>query len=186
MNVATSLSWPDPLPASGTVVLRPFRDTDLDLVAELSADSYLPLIGSVPAVFTPEEGLAYLARQHQRLTDGTGYSFAIADRQDDRALGGAGLWPHPPSDHATLGYAVAPSARGRGVATAALTALTAFAWTLPQLARLELLIEPANLGSVTVARRCGYTLDRLLPGHTEIGGVRRDMLRYRLVRPGPD
>lgn len=179
-----SLSWPDPLPACGQVVLRPFRDSDLGLVAELSGDPYLPLIGSIPAVYSDEAALAYLARQHQRLTDGTGYSFAIADRSDDRALGGASLWPDEGGTLARLGYAVAPSARRRGVATAALTALTTFAWTLPRLSRLELYIEPVNTGSIRTAERCGYELEVLLPAHTEIGGEYRDMLRYVRLRTG--
>jgi ribosomal-protein-alanine N-acetyltransferase len=179
-----SLSWPDPLPACGPVLLRPFRDSDLGLVAELSGDPYLPLIGSIPAVYSDEAALAYLARQHQRLADGTGYSFAIADRSDDRALGGASLWPDEGGTLARLGYAVAPSARRRGVATAALTALTAFAWTLPRLSRLELYIEPVNTGSVRTAERCGYEREVLLPAHTEIGGEQRDMLRYVRLRTG--
>ena len=34
--------------------------------------------------------------------------------------------------------------RGRGIATSALQALTAFAWTIPGLYRVELYIEPWN------------------------------------------
>jgi ribosomal-protein-alanine N-acetyltransferase len=177
-----SLSWPATWPAHGPVVLRPFADTDLALVEELSTDPYLPQIGTVPAEFSADEGLAFLARQHQRLQDGVGWSFAIADARDDRALGFAGLWPQD-GDRANLGYAVAPSARRRGVATAALTALTAFAWTLPRLGRLELLIEPWNAGSIRVAERCGYHRDGVR-GRTQIGGVPREVWRYVLLRGG--
>ena len=88
----TALTWPDPLPEYGPVRLRPFAAGDLSLVAELAADPYIPLIGTVPATFTAAAGLAYLERQHQRLRDGLGWSFAIADRETDRAVGGAGLW----------------------------------------------------------------------------------------------
>jgi [ribosomal protein S5]-alanine N-acetyltransferase len=171
------LTWPDPLPAYGPVRLRPFAAADLDLVAELADDPYIPLIGTVPAVFTPEAGAAYLERQHQRLRDGLGWSFAISDRVTDRAVGGAGLWPHP-GGPATAGYAVAPAYRGRGYATAALHALTAFARTVPGVEEVELLIEPENAASVAVARRCGYADAGLVPEHIEIGGVRRDMLRF--------
>jgi ribosomal-protein-alanine N-acetyltransferase len=177
------LSWPDPLPAAGSVVLRPFRSTDLPLVAELSRDPYVPLIGSIPQEYSDEAGLAYLARQHQRLTDGSGYSFAIAERDGDLAVGGAGLWLHDrESGRATMGYVVARSVRRRGVASAALAALVAFAWTMADLRRLELYIEPWNTGSIRVAERCGFTFEVLLPDHLEIGGTRRDMLRYAQVR----
>ncbi len=176
------LRWPDTAPAAGAVVLRPFRASDLPLVAELSTDPYLPLIGSIPADYSDEAGLAYIARQHQRLLDGTGYSFAVADRVDDQALGGAGLWLQETGRTASLGYAVAPSARGRGIATDALTALTAFGWTLA-LDRLELYIEPWNTASLRAAERAGYRRDTLLVGHLIVGGTRRDLLRYLQVRP---
>ena len=154
---------------------------DLGLVAELSTDPYVPLIGSIPPVFTEAEGLAYLARQHRRLADGKGWSFAIAELRTGRAVGTAGLWLNDDRP-ATAGYTVAPSARGRGYAKAGLRALTAFAWTLPDIDRVELFIEPANLASIAVARSCGYREDGLASRHTEIGGRLRDMLRFAADR----
>ena len=177
------LSWPDPLPGHGSVLLRPFRVSDLLLVEELSRDPYVPQIGTVPYPFTEAAGLAYLERQHQRLADEAGWSFAIADRASDRALGTAGFWLHP--DHPpSVGYVVAPSARGRGVATATLTALTRFGWTLPEVDRIELFAEPWNAASIAVAERCGYASDGMFRGHTMVGDQPRDMLRFAATRPG--
>lgn len=172
------------MPEHGPVQLRPFAAGDLGLVAELASDPYIPLIGTVPATFTTAAGEAYLARQHQRLRDGQGWSFAIADGETDRAVGGAGLWLGD-GPAATAGYAVAPPHRGRGYATAALRALTGFAWTRPGLKSVELYIEPGNLASIAVARRCGYAEAGLLPEHLEIGGVRRDMLGFVAHRAAP-
>jgi RimJ/RimL family protein N-acetyltransferase len=173
----SALHWPDPLPAYGSVRLRPYRDDDLQLVAELSADPYVPLIGTVPSRFTEAEGSAYLRRQHQRLYDGLGYSFAVADRTTDEALGGAGLWIHPERP-ATAGYVIAPSRRGRGAASDALRALLGFAWTLPGIDRVELFIEPWNAASIRVAERCGFNCEGSMPGDGVVGGERKDMLRY--------
>lgn len=179
-----SLLWPNPLPACPPVLLRPFRASDLALVAELSTDPYVPLIGTVPAVYTEQEGLAFVARQHRRLSDGSGWSFAIAQQSDDRAVGNAGLFPHE-GGRATLGYCVAPSERRRGLAAAAVTALSGFAFTLPGTDVLELLIEPWNAASRATAERCGYSLAGELPQHSEIGGRLRDMLLYRRTREDP-
>jgi RimJ/RimL family protein N-acetyltransferase len=97
----------------------------------------------------------------------------------DRAVGTAGLWRHE-GGPATAGYVVAPACRGRGYAKAALRALSSFAWTQPDIDRVDLLIEPANLASIAVARSCGYREDGR--HHTEIGGRMRDMLRYAADR----
>jgi RimJ/RimL family protein N-acetyltransferase len=177
----SALHWPDPLPAYRSVRLRPYRDDDLQLVAELSADPYVPLIGTVPSRFTEVEGLVYFRRQHQRLSDGVGYSFAVADRTTDLALGGACLWIHA-DQPATAGYVIAPSRRGRGAASDALRALLGFAWTLPGIDRVELFIEPWNAGSIRVAEKCGFSFLELVPQHSEIGGELKDMLRYRINR----
>ena len=175
------LAWPDPLPAYGPVRLRPFTESDLGLVAALATDPYVPLIGTIPSPFTPEKGLAYIERQHQRLTDGAGWSFVVVDVTTGQAVGSAGLWLNQ-GRPASAGYSVAPEFRGRGYATAALTALTHFAWTFDEIDRVELYIEPANRASLSVAERCGYREEALLPDHMEIGGELRSMLRFAAYR----
>jgi ribosomal-protein-alanine N-acetyltransferase len=180
--MAVDLAWPDPLPSHGSLRLRPFRLGDLPLVEELSQDPYIPQIGTVPVPFTKEAGLAYLARQHQRLVDGTGWSFAAEDRATGLAVGTAGFWLHPDRPP-SVGYSVAPRARGRGVATAALTALTGFGWTQPDVDRIELFVEPWNRASITVAERSGYAFDGKLGEHVMVGREHREMLRYVSTRP---
>lgn len=57
---------------------------------------------------------------------------------------------------AELGYQVAPTARGRGVATFALAQLTAWAFH-KGVHRIQLHINDTNTASQEVARRCGYS-----------------------------
>ncbi len=164
-------------------MLREFSDLDVIMVMEMSTDQYVPLIGSLPADATQQEAHDYIDRQRGRLAEGTGYSFAIADADTGRAVGTIGLWLRQLAEgRATAGYFVAPSARGRGIAAAALTALTSFAWTVPGLHRIELHIEPWNTGSIRTAKRAGYQREGLMRGHQEIGGQRRDMLLYATLR----
>jgi RimJ/RimL family protein N-acetyltransferase len=61
-----------------------------------------------------------------------------------------------------LGYVVAPAARGRGVATAALRALTDWAFLAEDALRIELLISVQNAASKRVAQRCGYVREGVL------------------------
>lgn len=183
MTVTRLPSWPTGPVAYGPVVLREFADADLPMVQELSTDPYVPLIGTLPADASRQEAQDYIDRQRGRLAEGVGFSFAIAEASTGRGVGGIGLWLAA-LDHgrATAGYSVIPSARGRGLASAALTALTSFAWTIPELHRVELYVEPWNVGSVKTAERAGFKREGLLRSHQEIGGHRRDMLLYATIR----
>jgi [ribosomal protein S5]-alanine N-acetyltransferase len=177
--------WPDPPPAAGGVVLRPFTDDDVPMVVELATDPYVPLIGTLPAHATEEEARAWLERQRGRWTEGRGFSFAIAEATSGRAVGGLGVWlSELRYGRAEIGYSVAPGARGHGHAAAALAAGTAFAWTIPGLHRVQLHIEEENTASIRTAERAGYLREGLLRSYMEIGGRRRDMLLFAAVRPG--
>ncbi len=178
------VGWPATPPTHGGVVLRAFADEDAHLAIELGDDPYIPLIHSVPASPTAEQAREWIVRQRGRLAEGMGLSFAIADAATDEAVGAIGLWlQNLPAGRATVGYAVSPAHRGRGIATNALRALTAFAWTIPALHRVELYIEPWNISSIHVAATAGYQREGLLRSHQDIGGTRRDMLLYATIRP---
>ncbi len=178
------LEVPAILPSADGVVLRPFDAGDVAMLRDLATDPYVALIGSLPADATEQQALDFIERQHSRWTTGVGYSFCVADLVDGRALGTAGLWLGDLAQgRASAGYTVAPGARRRGVASSALRALTIFGWTLPELFRIELYVEPWNTGSIRTAEAVGYVREGLLRSHQPIGGRRVDMLLYSALRP---
>jgi RimJ/RimL family protein N-acetyltransferase len=179
----TQLVMPPDAPSSGDVHLRAFEERDVAMLMDLSTDPYLPKIGSLPANVTREDALAYIERQISRLDTGAGYSFCVADKDTDDALGTAGLHLAPiAAGRATAGYSVAPRNRGRRVAGQALTALTRFAWSIPESCRIELYIEPWNRASLRTAELAGYEREGLLRSHQEMGGKRVDMVLYAAIR----
>jgi len=174
----SELRWPTTQPRSGPVSLRPFVKADVAMVEELATDPYVPLVGSLPAHADAVAALEWIDRQHARLSENVGFSFCVVGELDE-PLGVAGLWTRGlPGGRATAGYAIRPSARGRGLATHALRALTAFGWTVSGLHRVELYVEPDNLASRRTAERAGYVCEGVLLQHQEIGGRRRDMCLY--------
>jgi ribosomal-protein-alanine N-acetyltransferase len=136
---------------------------------------------------TEQQAREWIGRQRGRLGEGVGFSFAIVDTQSERAVGHIGLWlAELQHGRARAGYSIAPKERGQGFAVAGLIALTHFAWTIPDLYRIELYIEPWNVGSKRTAEQAGYDREGLLRSHQEIGGSRRDMLLYACKRAGQD
>ncbi len=183
VEAATASAWPEEPPAPGRVVLRAFRESDARLAEELAEDPYVPLIGTLEPHASGEQARAWLERQRDRSAQGDAFSFAVAERPGGPAVGQVGLSLRDlDQGRAVAGYAVVPSARGRGVGTAALVAITRFAWSTRTIHRVELYIEPWNRASVRVAERAGYDREGLLRSHQVIGGRRRDMLLYAAVR----
>lgn len=181
----SALSWPARRPRHGDVTLRAYEPRDVAMVRDLATDPYVPLIGTLPAHADDAEALAYIERQRRRLPEGAGFSFAVADAGSDEALGGIGLWlRHSGHGRGSIGYFVAPRARGRAVAAQALIAVTGFAWTLPELFRLEAFIEPSNRASVRSAETAGFRYEGLLRSYMTIGNRRRDMAVYARLRDG--
>ncbi|MFG1681407.1 GNAT family N-acetyltransferase [Nonomuraea sp. NPDC049269] len=166
--------------------LRPWRLDDAAVVREASEDAYIPLITGVPPNYSDAEGAAFIGRQWSKAADGVGYSFAIAiaNATDDRAVGQIGLWPGP-HGRASVGYWVAKSARGQGVACTALRAISSWGLEGLRIPRLQLHVEPWNAPSWKAAERAGFVREGLLRSWQEVGGERRDMYLYsKLISDG--
>jgi len=171
-----------PVLAAGPFRLRPFVLADLPVVREASQDPLIPLITTVPAAFTEAEGRRYIERQWDRARRGSGYSFAITDAANGRAIGQIGLWLDDiGAGRASVGYWVAASARGRGAAAYALQTLTFWALGVLRIPRLELYVEPWNEASIRTAERAGFRREGLLRSWQEVGSERKDMLMYSLL-----
>ena len=125
-----------------------------------------------------EAGFAEIERRWQQ---GEQASFMIVDRQG-RLIGGIELKFYAP-ERASISYTLAPSARGRGIATAALRAVCR--WSLAHsrdLVRLELWIQPGNDASEKVAQRAGFQREGVLRSRLHFGGELRDVVSYSLLR----
>ncbi len=167
---------------AGRFRLRPFSATDVDVVRQAALDPQIPLITTVPAIFTEDAGLRFIERQRDRASSGAGYSFAIAESATDRAVGQVGLWLRDlDQGRASLGYWVVGPARGRGAAASAVTAVAHWALTELRIPRLELYVEPWNEASARTAERAGFQREGLLRGWQEVGGERRDMWMYSML-----
>lgn len=177
--------WPAQLPAHGSVVLREVGSSDIGMARELSTDPYVPQTGSLPFTASNEEAVAWIERQRGRHSEGTGFSFTIATAVDGQAVGHCGLWLRELGNGtATAGYAIVPSQRRRGYAVDALTALTGFGWTMPELTRIFLHIESWNIASQRTAEKVGYTRQGPTVDRRTFNGETREMRVFEAVRAG--
>ncbi len=136
--------------------LEPFAPSHLAAVEAMLTDADMLRFTRVPEPVPASLAHTWLERYEEARRSGTREAFAILN--DDGEFLGLALAPS--IDHETLtaelGYAVAPAARGRGVAVEALRQLTEWAFGELGMLRLELLISVDNVASKKVAERCGY------------------------------
>lgn len=142
---------------------EPLGEAHLAGMARMALDPDVQRFTRVPVPPPPDFAHTWLARYENGRREGAREGFAILDAADGSFLGLAAV---PKIDRegktAELGYLVAPDARGRGIASAALWQLTRWAFDDLGAVRLELLISVGNEASKQVARRCGYTFEGVL------------------------
>jgi RimJ/RimL family protein N-acetyltransferase len=137
--------------------LVPYAAAHLEPMAELIFDPDVRRFTGFPEPPDVDWLPGMLERYEQGREDGTKIAWAIVG--DDGAFLGLGLAVHidAAAREVELGYAIAPAARGRGVATWVLTELTRWAFEELGALRAELRMDAENAGSRAVAERCGYT-----------------------------
>ena len=106
---------------------------------------------------------SWIRRYDEGWRNGDRAGFIVRGVEDDGFLGFASMFKLDlPAREGEIGYAVAPEARGRGVAGRALELLTAWGFDELGLERLELRIAVANPASERVAARSGYLREGVL------------------------
>jgi RimJ/RimL family protein N-acetyltransferase len=140
----------------------------------------------LPSPYTVTHAERYIAEHVVATSAEGGALYAIADPQTDELLGGIGFDKVVPvRRQAEVGYWVGPWARRRGVATAALQALTTHALG-HGLERLELLTHLDNPVSQRVAMAAAYQREGLRRGaQPGRDGARDDMVVFARLAGDP-
>jgi len=161
------------------VVLRPWSSSDAIFMAEASKDPAIeryngPAPASVADAVSVIERIEQSWRAFQVEGDPTGVAFAIVDAAAGEPVGMCGIDQWSSTDVAQFGYWLAPGARGRGIATRAVTLMTSWLFRLGA-ARVFLTIESENTASAAVALRAGFTYEGTLRAYGVWQGQRKDV-----------
>jgi RimJ/RimL family protein N-acetyltransferase len=162
------------------IVLRPFRDDDVAAIAAACRDPDMArFIPHLPSPYTERDAVEYvkLTRAWDRAGDGR-VALAIADAANGRLLGSIDVRL---SATGSIGYWVAPWARGAGVATRALILLSRWAIREAGVQRLELFADVENTASQRVAEKAGFQREGVLRAHLAFRDGRRDSVIFSLL-----
>ncbi|MER5741817.1 GNAT family N-acetyltransferase [Streptomyces sp. NPDC002225] len=152
----------------GDVVLRPWTRADagseavLDALVTAAADPMVALWNPIRAT-DRDAARTWVEARDDGWEKGTAASFAILDATDGAVLGSATLrWADRADGLAMIGYLLLPAARGRGVVTRAVTAITDWGFDTADVRRVEIAHAVGNAASCGVADRCGYLFEGVL------------------------
>jgi RimJ/RimL family protein N-acetyltransferase len=140
-----------PILTDGVVTMRAPGPQDIDAIVEACQDPEIPRWTNVPSPYGRAEAQTFLARANDPATrqflafagDELVGAFAVMELDLEARYGEIGYW-------------VAAPARGRGLATRALTLLRDWAVGELGLERIELLIHHENDRSLRLAERTGF------------------------------
>jgi RimJ/RimL family protein N-acetyltransferase len=162
------------------VRLRPWRADDVDAVVAACQDAEIQRWTQVPVPYRRADAEGFIGGLVPRTWDDGGGLFAVESRDSGALVGSTGLF-HPRDGLAEAGYWTAPRHRGRGFTAEALRLLSRWAFDELGLRRVELHVDPDNVGSRGVAESAGFRAEGLLRQRFLHRGQPSDMLLYSLL-----
>ncbi len=106
---------------------------------------------------------------------------AIADPDTDAAIGLVYLHLSRKEGHCELGYWLIPEARQKGLGTAAIRLASRWVLNNTGVYRLVAHVEPHNLASLALLRKCGFTEEGLLRSYLRFDDGVFDALSFSLL-----
>lgn len=165
------------------VSLRARTDDDLDLLYEIAADltTWEERKPDPPGPLTRDRFDARIARAAAGDAQGDTVSFVVD--VDGTAVGGASLFGLDSlARHAEAGINLAPSARGRGIGTAAIVQLVDFGFERLNLRRIHLQAIASNTAAIRAYEKAGFTIEGRQRQHAWVRGGYEDIVRMGILR----
>ena len=183
VSVAT-LRGSQPTLTGTRVLLRPWDPADADAVFAACQDVEIQRWTTVPSPYSLADAVGYVTTVASEAWEHGGVLLAVIEAATGQFAGSIGAH-HVIDGVAQVGYWTAPAARGRGLTSDALRTLTR--WLLHEggAARVELVVEPANVGSVRVAEAAGFMREGLLRQQLALRFRRADVAIYSALANDP-
>jgi signal transduction histidine kinase/RimJ/RimL family protein N-acetyltransferase len=173
---------PDPPLCDEAVLLRLLGPDDAEAIAAACSDPEIARWIPVPVPYTLHDALDFVDGVGDGWATGTELTLAIEERASGALVGMIGLHSGDAPGRASVGYWLAPGARGRGLATRAVRLLATWAFADPTLERLELTTLVGNDASGRVALRAGFRREGILRRYLAFRETLVDAVMYATVR----
>src|SRR5579871_3502294 len=149
--------------ATERLVLRAYEPGDAEALKEAIDTSLEHLRAFMDWAWEPPEPIETVRARLQMFAEwferGEDYVYGLFSADESLVVGGAGLHRRRGPRALEIGYWVRDGHLRRGLATEASAALTRVAFECCGVEHVEIRVDPANVASLGVPAKLGYTLD---------------------------
>ncbi|MGD7706533.1 GNAT family N-acetyltransferase [Microlunatus sp. Y2014] len=177
------MSLPTPTLDTERLRLRPFIDADADALYALQSDPDAMRYWDSPPWSDRAAIPRFFASCRQMSESGSGVRVAIERTTEPGLIGWCTFnsW-NPDFRSASLGYAISPTAWGRGYATESARAVLDWAFATLDLNRVQAETDTRNLASARVLEKLGFVREGTLRQDCIVNGDVSDTWVYGLLR----
>jgi ribosomal-protein-serine acetyltransferase len=169
----------------GTILLRPWREADIDVLHEAVRESHRELSRWMPWChpnYARVDAETFIMSRDEAWRNEAEYGFAIIDVETKTLLGSLGFnhfireW-----QMANLGYWIRTSWTGRGAASRATRLGARFGFEQLGLQRIEIVVAVGNLPSQRVAEKAGAHREGVLRNRLRVNDEPADAVMFSLI-----
>ncbi len=165
------------------LILRPFHEADIPAIVRLlQTPDIAQTTLNIPYPYDKDKAREWLTFQRQERMAGTGYTFAIVRREDERLIGAIDIRPNARHKKAEIGYWIGKPYWGRGYATEAVRAIIHFGFETLEMNRIYALHFTGNPASGRVMQKAGMQFEGVLREDVQKGAAFQDHAIYAIVR----
>lgn len=183
--MTTEYEWGERLPTltGARVALRSLVDADVPALFDVFSDPEVMRYWSAPPFNSAADAERLLRDIQESFRTRRLFQWGIAQLADDRIVGTCTLFRLDTIHRrAEVGFALARTCWGRGLASEALTAALRFAFESLQLHRIEADADPRNERSLRLLQRHGFQREGHLRERYHVGGEIQDAVILGLLR----
>jgi [ribosomal protein S5]-alanine N-acetyltransferase len=177
------MSLPAPTLQTARLRLRPFDDSDANVLLALHSNAYVLRYWDAPPWSERTRAEQFLTACREIAEAGTGTRLAVDRVSDEAFIGWCGLtrWN---SDYrsASMGYCFDDAAWGHGYATEAARALLLWAFDTLEINRVQAETDTRNAASARVLEKLGFVREGTLREDCVVNGEVSDSWVYGLLR----
>jgi len=163
--------------------LRQITDEDADEILFLRSNEITMRYIDKVRMTSREEALELIQKFTDGINSGTGITWGISMKNDNRFIGTIGYWRLIPEHHrAEIGYILHPEYTGRGIMSEAIKEIIRYGFQEMNLHSIEANTNPENVASQKLLEKFGFVREAYFKENYFYNGKFLDSVIYSLVK----